>query len=135
MAVKVELSRAGPVLVARIEGEMDLAAAAQIREPIEQAWAGDGELRHLVLNLKGVTFLDSTGIAVILGRYRTVMARGGRVVVAAAPSRVRRMLELSGALRLLELADGEEEAVRKLKPPPARVAARRRRRRGGGAGR
>ena len=128
MPAKVEMSRTGPVLVARIEGEIDLASAAQVREPIEQAWASDGGLRHLVLNVKGISFLDSTGIAVILGRYRTVSARGGKVIVAGANSRVKRMLELSGALRLLELADGEEEAVRRLVGRRSGPTRRRRRR-------
>lgn len=128
MSVRVELNRSGPVLVARVEGEVDLACAAQLREPVDQMLASDGGLRHLVLNLRGLTFLDSTGIAVILGRYRAVAARGGRVVVAEANSRVRRMLELSGALRLLELAEAESEAVRRLHNP-GRSPGRRRRRR------
>ena len=128
MPVKVETSRTGPVLVARIEGEIDLASAARVREPIDQAWAADAGLRHLVLNVKGISFLDSTGIAVILGRYRAVHTRGGRVVLVGANSRVRRMLELSGALRLLELADGEEEALRRLEGRRGGLGRRRRRR-------
>lgn len=128
MPLKVELSRSGPVLIARVEGEVDVASAAQLREPLEQAWAADGGLRHLVLNLKGLAFLDSTGIAVILGRYRTVAARGGQLVIAEANARVRRMLELSGALRLVGLAEAEAEAVRRLTPGRPNGARRRRRR-------
>ncbi|MEW6044915.1 MAG: anti-sigma factor antagonist [Bacillota bacterium] len=128
MAVTVQLQRQGPVLVARVEGELDMASAAQLRNPVEEAWAGNGELRHIVLNLKGLTFLDSTGIAVILGRYRAALGRGGRLVVVEVTPRVRRMLEISGALRLVEVAGSEAEALTRLAPKRSGPAPRRRRR-------
>lgn len=128
MAVNVEVQRQGPVLLARVEGELDMASAAQLRTPLEEAWTANAELRHIVLNLKGVSFLDSTGIAVILGRYRAALARGGRLLVVDASPRVRRMLEISGALRMVELAASESDALARLAPRRAGRGRRRRRR-------
>ncbi|WP_324667535.1 STAS domain-containing protein [Geochorda subterranea] len=128
MAIHVEVVRQGPVLVARVEGDLDMVSAAQLRDPVEEAWNAGSDLRHIVLNLKGLSFLDSTGIAVILGRYRAALARGGRLVVVDANARVRRMLEISGALRLVELADSEAEALARLAPRKQGRGRRRRRR-------
>ena len=116
------------MLLARVEGDLDMASAAQLRDPLEAAWTAGPELRHIVLNVKGLSFLDSTGIAVILGRYRAALARGGRLVVVDANARVRRMLEISGALRLVELAGSEAEALARLAPRRQGRSRRRRRR-------
>lgn len=130
MSVTVQIQRSGKVLVARVTGELDMASAAQLRGPIEQVWSADSELRHVLLNLKGLTFLDSTGIAVILGRYRAAVDRGGKLAVVEATARVRRMLEISGALRLIDVYADESEGMRRLLPsrPNGRSRARRRRR-------
>ncbi|MBE3597978.1 MAG: anti-sigma factor antagonist [Limnochordaceae bacterium] len=129
MSVNVQLQRNGPVLVARVAGELDMASAAQLRDPIEQAWNADERLRHVLINLKALTFLDSTGIAVILGRYRAAAGRGGRLGVAEPSVRVRRMLEISGALRFVEVFDTEADALRRMLPKSTGQSRGRRRRR------
>lgn len=83
------------VLTALLAGEIDHHWAAVLREQI------DGRLqaaapRLLVLDFSAVTFMDSSGIGLVLGRHRLMEALGGRVEVRRAPPAVRRTLALAG---------------------------------------
>ncbi len=97
-------------LVVRVSGELDLLTAETFRNLIE------GELfqqkaRNLVLNLEQVNFIDSSGLGVILGRYKRIREQGGVVAIVGAQPHVKRVLELSGILRIIGLYDTEEQAT------------------------
>lgn len=98
-------------LVARMSGELDLSSVTAFRERV------DGELRatgapNLVLNLRNLDFVDSTGLGAILGRMRQITSGGGKMVLASVPPRVMSMLEMAGLASLIPIARTEEDAVR-----------------------
>lgn len=97
------------MVVVRLSGEFDLRCADEVRERLE-ALIDAGHL-HLALNLKGVTFIDSSGLGVLLGRYRRLKQLGGRLVVVGATPAVRRILEMSGLLSLLDSYGDESEVA------------------------
>ena len=84
-----------------LAGELDHAASAQIRETLDQVIAENRGIRHLVLDLNHLTFMDSSGIGVILGRYKRVAQRGGDVAVRNAVPAVERILAMSGIYTLV----------------------------------
>ena len=65
------------VLLVRLEGELDQCSASGIRRDID-ALLQDPSVRHLVLDMARMPFMDSSGIGVVLGRYRLLCLRGGR---------------------------------------------------------
>jgi anti-sigma B factor antagonist len=83
-------------LVAR--GELDLLAAPNLRSALE-ATHHDGAT--IDLDLSAVTFIDSTGISVILQAWQRANAEGGRLVVGAASPVVARVIEATGLSELL----------------------------------
>jgi stage II sporulation protein AA (anti-sigma F factor antagonist) len=106
----LELDTAGRVLIARIDGELDLSTAPQFRAALEQA-LDRTMARDLVLNMKGVGFVDSSGLGAILGRYRRVTQAGGKMAICGVSGRVKPILELSGILRIVPLFDSETGAL------------------------
>ena len=80
-------------LAAYLTGEIDHAAQALRREIDAQIDARMPEL--LTMDFSGVTFMDSSGVGLILGRGRQMSGLGGRLVVQNAPDTVRRMLDLA----------------------------------------
>ena len=85
----------------RVSGELDIATAAQL----------DGRLRALleqhervVLDLSELSFLDSTGLAVLVGAARLAENDGGSFAVSAISSSAQRVLELSGVAEKLNLS-------------------------------
>jgi stage II sporulation protein AA (anti-sigma F factor antagonist) len=111
--LRVQTRRIGASLVVRVSGELDLATADTFRRTVDEELAKDG-CSNLILVLKNVTFIDSSGIGAILGRYRLIQERRGRVIAAGLRSPVRRVLEMSGVLRVVETAETEQRALESL---------------------
>lgn len=91
----------GPVVV-RLEGDLDLAVADVLREALDALVAKYPE-RDLVLDLAGVSFIDSSGLGVILGRHRRLQARGRRLLLAGVGPPVKGILTTAGLGRILPM--------------------------------
>jgi stage II sporulation protein AA (anti-sigma F factor antagonist) len=109
----LDLRVEGESLVARPVGELDLQVADALRRHLVRH-LGIGRARNLVLNLSRVSFIDSSGLGVILGRYRQVKALGGEMAIVGPTPPVNRVLELAGLHRLVRFFASEEEALESL---------------------
>lgn len=83
------------MLTAYIEGEIDHASAAGIRAQIDGA-AQSLKPRLLCLDFSGVSFMDSSGVGLVMGRYRQMKLLGGILKVINVPDRMYRIFEMSG---------------------------------------
>ena len=61
--------------------------------------------------LDGVTFMDSSGIGVVIGRYKRLVQNKGKVYVARVKGSVKRVFELSGMFKIIPLYDSVQEAL------------------------
>ena len=102
------------VLVARLLGELDHHAAARVRGDIDRALETHA-LKNLVFDFEKVTYMDGSGIGVVLGRYRRLSENGGRVAIAACIKSVRTILNMAGIFSLMAYADTNVEAAELLK--------------------
>lgn len=97
----VKCTEQGRTLTARLTGEIDHHAAKEIMaELAEQIDAALPE--HLVLELSEVTFMDSSGIAVLLNAWRRMGQLEGTMVVSQAPPQADKVLKAAGLDRLLK---------------------------------
>ena len=62
----------------------------------------DITIRDLTLDLSGVTFMDSAGLGVILGRYRILSLRGGKLTVCGMSSAIDRIFRMSGLYAIVD---------------------------------
>ena len=89
-------------MVAVLSGEIDHHCARPMRveidEMIEQV-----QPTVLILDFGGVTFMDSSGIGLIMGRHRTMQEIGGEVIVQNPPPHIRRVLRISGIERIAKI--------------------------------
>ena len=98
----------GRVLRAAISGEVDHHRARAIMEELSRQI--DLELpRSLTLDLEGVTFMDSSGIGVLLNRYKQMKA--GHTSFYGACPQVMRVLKVAGILGLMHQYESKEEAI------------------------
>jgi stage II sporulation protein AA (anti-sigma F factor antagonist) len=100
-------------LVVRLNGELDHHTAETVKQKMEEAILR-GDVNHVVLSLKQLSFMDSSGIGVILGRYKLITARGGKMVVCDVSPAVYRLLEMSGLFKILTVQDNERLALTSL---------------------
>ena len=87
-------------LTIALSGEIDHHAARDMMAQLDEAIAERLPAR-LVLDLSGVTFMDSSGIAVLLRARRQMSHTGGAVTVTAIPDQARRVLDAAGVGRLI----------------------------------
>ena len=105
------------VMVARLEGEVDLAAIGELGDALTDT-VGDAD-RGLVLDLGGVEYLDSAGLHLLHDAARTLGARGQVLRIAVAPDAlVVPLLELVGIALTLPVDDSVQAAVDALAAPP-----------------
>ncbi|MET0418395.1 MAG: STAS domain-containing protein [Actinoplanes sp.] len=86
-----------------LRGEFDLEARDALREALLQAVAGGS---HLIVDLAGVTFLDSESLGALVEGYNATEQAGLSFAVTGARGAVRRVLELTGFLELTETRAG-----------------------------
>ena len=90
----------GRVLTVNMTGEVDHHHARTIMTEREQA-VGAALPRQLILDLSGVTFMDSSGIAVLLRAYRRASEIGAAVRVTGVPEQAWKVLKTAGLERLM----------------------------------
>src|SRR5690625_2822700 len=83
------------VLIVRLSGEIDHHEAKIFRESWQRQLT-KSHIKHVILNMEDVTFMDSSGIGVILGRYKEVVQLGGELIICSLQPAIKRMFELSG---------------------------------------
>ena len=88
-------------LIVRLSGELDHSAATAIRRELDALIAQTGVIR-LILDLNGLEFMDSSGIGLIIGRYKLMHRRGGSVAVCGANARMDRIFRMAGLYQLVE---------------------------------
>ena len=98
----MEHERRRNTVLVKLTGELDHCSAQAIRRELD-GLIEDPEVRALVLDLKGMTFMDSSGIGVLLGRYRTLAQRGGKVAVKNMNPHVARIFFLSGLNQVIQI--------------------------------
>ena len=86
----------------RPAGELDMATAEEFKTALVDALSA-GAYRNLWLDLSTVTFIDSSGLGVILGRYRELQPLGGSIIITRPNEQVYRLLTASGLHRIIEI--------------------------------
>ena len=101
--MKLSSTRQGPKLILRLSGEIDHHSARDIMSAIDERLES-GPPRDCVIDMEKVSFMDSSGIAIILKTYRTVNASGGRLWIESVPAQPMRVLDASGIDRLIKIS-------------------------------
>jgi anti-sigma B factor antagonist len=87
--------------VVSLEGELDLASAPELRECL--GTLAEGGATHIVLDLGGLAFVDSTGLSVLVMAANRTRAAGGSTVLRHPSPSVIRLLEITGLLAVFEV--------------------------------
>jgi anti-sigma B factor antagonist len=98
------------VAVVSVSGEVDVSTCGVLRGALLRVIT-DEKYRGLVVNLAGVTFIDSAGIGVLVGVWRRVSATDGGLAVAMPSPQVQSVLDATGLTKVLSVHDLEADAV------------------------
>ena len=96
--------------VIHVQGDVDVVSAPQLRQVFIEVLAARPST-HLVVDLAGVQFMDSTGIGVMVGAHKRVTSHGGWFTVVVTTPMVRRLLQVTGLLRAWRVTGSVEDAL------------------------
>jgi anti-sigma B factor antagonist len=95
------------VPIITVIGEIDVATAPQLRESLHRLIA-QGQAT-VVLDLLGVTFLDSTALGVLVGALKRCRELGGELHVVVTDARIRKIFEITGLHKVFPIVDALSE--------------------------
>jgi anti-sigma B factor antagonist len=99
---------AGDATVIEVGGEIDVYTAPRLREKIISLV--DAGKYHLIVNLEGVEFLDSTGLGVLVGGLKRVRQHDGWIELVCTQPRILRIFRITGLSRVFEIYDSVQQA-------------------------
>ncbi len=108
--MNVELETKGNNLIVRIKGELDHHMVQNFRSKVQNGLE-KGQVRNLILNMSGLSFMDSSGIGVILGRYNYLKKTEGKMAVCNLEPQVKKVFNTAGLSGIIKEYQSEEEAM------------------------
>ena len=113
----MQYSQKDKSLYIRLEGELDHHSVQGIRLKIDRAFEPT-DCRNMIFDFSGVTFMDSSGIGMIIGRYKNATKRGGAVAIASMRPEIDRIFQISGLAKIIDsyASTHEAEAALGVKP-------------------
>lgn len=103
----IETEIDGPISTVRLTGELDIAAADEIERAIEEVERSTTGI--LVIDLRALEFMDSTGLRLILSADARARERGSNLILVRGPEAVDRVFRTAGLDRRLSLVDDPQQ--------------------------
>ena len=99
--MQIQASKRGQALYVKLVGELDHHSAPIFARQVDRMLEHPA-VRVLELDLKQLTFMDSSGIGVLMGRYKKINARGGRMFVTNESRTIGKVMKLAGLYQIIE---------------------------------
>jgi len=105
---QVEVRRAGPAAVITISGELDLASGPRLEEELT---ALDPDVSLVVIDLRRLEFMDSTGLSIIVRAHQRLAEQDRELSLVRGSPQVQRLLDLTGVAERVRLVEAPEELL------------------------
>ena len=106
---RVEVRNADATTVISVSGELDLASSPALEEELERVAQSDAQL--VVVDLRNLEFMDSTGLSVLVRAHQRAEENGRRLGLVNGSQQVQRLLTLTGVADRLTLTDVPESLL------------------------
>jgi len=111
--LNLKLTNRGTTLIATIIGELDHHSAEHIIQKLD-AEMMKSSTKNLIMDFSKVNFMDSSGIGVIIGRYKKIKSLNGKLSITGINDKILWIFNLSGILKLMPAYENIDEAIKKM---------------------
>jgi len=108
--LKISFKSDGRKLTAFMSGELDHHSAGSVREVIDKEIKRSNAI-NIIFDFRNLNFMDSSGIGVIIGRYKITKILGGETVIFSPTNSVGRIIEMAGLKKIIKIASSLENAL------------------------
>lgn len=99
--MEVYLNFENQTLVARLVGELDEHSAEYVRRKLDAAF-GENVFSSVIFDLSRMSFMDSTGVGVVIGRYKLLRKKDKKLYVRNPSATVDKIFKMSGLYEIIE---------------------------------
>lgn len=107
--LRISVSEEQHAVILHLNGELDVATAPDLDAAL--ARAGNGEASTIIIDLRELSFMDSTGLRAILGAHARAEESGSRLGLVRGSDQVQRLLSLTRVAERLEIVDRPEDLL------------------------
>ena len=98
------------IIIFNISGDIDHHTCENIREKIDTSVI-EKNLKNIIIDMRKIDFMDSSGIGLVMGRYRVLSRFDGKLVVVSEDEKINRVLKMSGVDKFVAIVDNIEKAM------------------------
>lgn len=110
--MEIEVSYKGAYLIVGLAGELDQHMADTIRSRLDYGLLKKG-VQNIIFDFTEVSFMDSSGIGMLLNRYKQVKRLGGKIYLIGCSKGILRIIRLSGLEKIVTLCETTDDIVGK----------------------
>ena len=112
--VSIDFIKDKRAVVVKINDEIDHHTCEKIKNKIDLA-IEFRKAKMLIFDFDGVNFMDSSGIGLIMGRYKLINKNGGQAIMVNLKPTVRKIFQMSGIFKILTEDKDMDSAIQKIK--------------------
>lgn len=109
--MKISFETINNILICKLDGEIDHHTAKKLKDEVDKT-IDTFFIRNLIFDFKKVTFMDSSGIGAIIGRYNKIKDMGGVLGVINCNKYVEKIFNVSGLFSIIKKFNSLDEAIR-----------------------
>lgn len=111
--MNIQFEKINRILIIRLHGEIDHHYSEEIRVKIDREFDRSNS-KDILFDFQNVDFMDSSGVGMIIGRYKNTSDRGGQVFAFGLKDSVLRIFEISGLMKLIPCFKSQTDAINTL---------------------
>lgn len=111
--MEIKLISEKKALLVKVTGELDHHVAEKIKTAVDEKIRSTNAV-NIIFDFTELSFMDSSGLGVIMGRYKKVRTLGGKILIYGVNAGILRIMEMSGIDKIIKLSPSYEKAIRLL---------------------
>ncbi len=113
MDLQIKIRKIDDIPVMDLSGEVDAYTCSRLREAMIEVIDDGGS--DLVVNMKDVEYIDSSGLGTLVGGLKRVSERQGSIAVCGTNSQIKKVFDITGLVKVFPLFSDEQEAIKNIK--------------------
>jgi stage II sporulation protein AA (anti-sigma F factor antagonist) len=106
----VNIIKINDTILVKLKGDLDHHSAEEIRKETDEQIKKHNP-KKLIFDFSSVTFMDSSGIGVVMGRYKQIKESGGDIALIGINNRIDKLIAVSGLLKIIPVFNTLDEAM------------------------
>ncbi|MDD2480791.1 MAG: anti-sigma F factor antagonist [Lutispora sp.] len=111
--MQVSFETCNNILIIKLTGELDHHSCNYTRDEIDNKIIAKNP-KNIIFDMSNLNFMDSSGIGVIIGRYKLIASNGGKVGITSMKPPIKRIYEICGLKRIIPSFENKKAAIEKL---------------------